>query len=319
MIIMETSNPVFAPIPADLFVSKLPDGEKEFFCYIGFKNGAAEHAYRLSWSIRSTKTGDNFLIRGERSILQKERDSCETTISVLLSTAFETGELTVSLDHPSDHKTGSWKIMMYQQNGEFRLPLDGQVLVASGHRIGEAHRSALRIPSQQFGWDLLPLCNNGLRLIKGILSDNLRSVDFEGFGQAVLAPADGIVVKAVDGNPDLEYAGQLPEDIDYYVEDLVRATGNYVILEHGNNVWSFLGHLRHGSVKVNEGKKVHVADKLGELGNSGYSSGPHVLLHFMDGPNIFSASPLPIELNLEGGVYSPQAGEITSSNGLLHK
>jgi len=138
--------------------------------------------------------------------------------------------------------------------------------------------------------------------------------DFEGFGQAVLAPADGSVVKAVDGNPDLEHAGQLPENLDFYLEDLQRALGNYVILAHGNKLWSVLGHLRQGSVQVPEGKKVRVADKLGELGNSGYSSGPHVHLHFMNGSDIFSASPLPIELSLEGGVYSPQAGEITSSN-----
>jgi murein DD-endopeptidase MepM/ murein hydrolase activator NlpD len=311
---MDTTVQVIKPIPADLFVSKLPDGEKEFFCYISFKNKAAEHANRLSWSIRSTKAGDNLLIHGERYITQKERESCQISLSALLPPEFEIGELAVNFDYPSDKKPGTWKIMTYRQNGEFRLPLDGQVLIAMGHRIGEAHRSALRILSQQFGWDLLPLHNDGLRLIKGPLSENLRAIDFEGFGQAVLAPADGIVVKTVDGNPDLEHAGQLPENLDFYLEDLHHAIGNYVILNHGNKVWSVLGHLRHGSVQVTEGKKVQVADKIGELGNSGFSSGPHVHLHFMNGPDIFSASPLPIELNLEGEVYSPQAGEITSNN-----
>ena len=84
-------------------------------------------------------------------------------------------------------------------------------------------------------------------------------------------------------------------------------------LPNGEKVWSFLGHLRSGSVQVREGQEVKVSDKLGELGNSGFSSGPHVHLHFMNGPDILSASPLPIELTLEGGTYSPQAGEITSS------
>ena len=316
---MDTTNPVFKPIPHDLFISKLPDREKEFFCYLSFKNGTADHANRLSWRIRSTKAGDNFLLLGERSILQKERESCQISLSILLWPDFEDGELAVNFDHPSNQKAETWKIMSYQQYGEFRLPLDGQVLVVMGHRIGEAHRSALRIPSQQFGWDLLPFHNDGLRLIKGSFSENLRSIDFEGFGQAVLAPAAGIVVKAVDGNPDLEHAGRLPENLDFYLENLYRAIGNYVILDHGNKVWSVLGHLRQGSVQVTEGQKVNIADKLGELGNSGFSSGPHVHFHFMNGSDIFSASPLPIELNLEGGVYSPQAGEITSSNYFLHK
>ncbi len=300
-------------IPRDLFVSKLPDGEKEFFCFICLENGTTDRMSRLSWRIKSTNPEDNHLLRGERSITEKEREQCRIPLSVLLPPEFDGGELAVNLDCSSHQEIRTWKILSYQQKGKFRLPLDGQVLIVMGHRIGEAHRSAFQIPSQQFGWDLLPFHNDGLRLIKGALSENLRAQDFEGFGQAVLAPADGIVVKAMDGNPDLEHVGQLPENLDYYSEDLSRATGNYVTLNHGNKVWSFLGHLRSGSVQVKEGQEIKVSDKLGELGNSGFSSGPHVHLHFMNGPDIFSASPLPIELTLEGGTYSPQAGEITSS------
>ena len=69
--------------------------------------------------------------------------------------------------------------------------------------------------------------------------------------------------------------------------------------------------LKRGSGQVKEGQEVEVLDKLGELGNSGFSSGTHVHLQFMDGPDILCASPLPIELDLEGGTYAQQAGEIT--------
>jgi hypothetical protein len=310
---MDNISSSLKSIPHDLFVGKLPNGEKEFFCFICLESGTTDRANRLSWRIKSTETEDNFLISGERSITDKEREECRIPLSVLLPPEFEGGELTVNLNCSSHQEAGTWNILPYQQKGKFCLPLDGQVLIVMGHRIGEAHRSAFQIPSQQFGWDLLPFHNDGLRLIKGALSENLGAQDFEAFGQAVRAPADGIVVKAVDGNPDLEHVGQLPKNLDYYLEDLSRAIGNYVILDHGDKIWSLLGHLRSGSVQVKEGQEVKASDKLGELGNSGYSSGPHVHLHFMNGPDIFSASPLPVELYLEGGIYSPQAGEITSS------
>ncbi len=158
----------------------------------------------------------------------------------------------------------------------------------------------------------MPLHNDGLRLLRGPLSENLLAQDFACYGQPVLAPADGLIVKAVDGLPDLTRANEFPANLDYYREDLNRALGNYVIIEHGNEVWSFLAHFKNGSVQVKEGQKVKTLDTLGELGNSGFSSGPHIHFHFMNGPDVLTASPLPVELDLEGGTYAPQTGEITA-------
>ncbi len=310
---MEGTGFTLKTVPHELFLSRIPDREKEFSCFICFENDAINQAKHLSWKIKSTKTEVNFSISGEWPTTDKEREQHRIPISVLLPYEFDGGELTVNLYFSSHQEAGMWKILSYQQKGKFRLPLKGQVFIATSHRIGESHRSAFQFPSQQFGWDLLPLHNDGLRLIKGALSENLKAKDFEGFGQAVFAPADGIVVKAVDGNPDLEQAGQLPENLDYYLEDPSRALGNHIILDHGNKEWSFLGHFRNGSIQVKEGQEVKAVDKLGELGNSGFSSGPHVHLHFMNSPDILSAAPLPIELDLEGGTYAPQSGEITSS------
>ena len=61
------------------------------------------------------------------------------------------------------------------------------------------------------------------------------------------------------------------------------------------------------------GDEITAGQIIGELGNSGFSSGPHLHLHFMDGPDLLTASPLPIELDLEGETYAPQAGEIVTT------
>ncbi len=127
---------------------------------------------------------------GERSVTDKECEQRRVSISAILGKEFEGGGLIVNL--PPHQET--WKFQPYAQKSKFRLPLEGQVLVLNGHRIGEPHRSA-QISSQHFGWDLLPLHNDGLRLIKRSLAENLEAEDFEGFGQAVLAPASGHVVR----------------------------------------------------------------------------------------------------------------------------
>lgn len=41
-----------------------------------------------------------------------------------------------------------------------------------------------------------------------------------------------------------------------------------------------------------------------------FSSGPHLHLHFMDGPDMLTAAALPIALQAEGSTFAPQAGQI---------
>jgi murein DD-endopeptidase MepM/ murein hydrolase activator NlpD len=291
-------------LPHDLFVSKLPNAEKEFFCFICFPSLTIGEVKHFSWQIDSQEV----YLEGKRSITDREYEQNRVSLSAVLPREFETGQLKVQL--ASCQQT--WQIRSFVQKDTFRLPLAGQVLVLVGHRIGESHRSA-PLTSQHFGWDLLPLHKNGLRLLKGPLSENLKAHEFEGFGQPVLAPGNGVVARALDGMEDLMQVGELPTNVDYYLEDLTRALGNHVIIDHDHGVWSCLAHLKQGSVQVKDGQEIKTWDKLGELGSSGFGSGPHVHLQFMNGPDISTASSLPIELSLEGGTYAPQAGEITSS------
>jgi len=56
------------------------------------------------------------------------------------------------------------------------------------------------------------------------------------------------------------------------------ASGNYVTLYHGNNVYTTYCHMRYGSVKVKVGDIVEVGQELGTKGTTGYSTGEH--LHY---------------------------------------
>jgi murein DD-endopeptidase MepM/ murein hydrolase activator NlpD len=52
--------------------------------------------------------------------------------------------------------------------------------------------------------------------------------------------------------------------------------GNYILISHHSGWQSFYGHL--SAIRVKEGQWVNIGERIGNVGNSGYSTGPH--LHF---------------------------------------
>jgi hypothetical protein len=68
--------------------------------------------------------------------------------------------------------------------------------------------------------------------------------------------------------------------------------GNYVILE-GEGVFAFYGHLRSGSVVVSPGQQLSSGEHIGNVGNSGNSTMPHLHFHLMDGVDPLTANGVP--------------------------
>ena len=82
-------------------------------------------------------------------------------------------------------------------------------------------------------------------------------------GTPIVAARAGTVVKARDGQH-----GRLPDP-----------AGNYVRVRHADGSHSAYLHLKRGSVHVKAGQQVKVGSLLGQSGNTGRSTGPH--LHFV--------------------------------------
>ena len=60
--------------------------------------------------------------------------------------------------------------------------------------------------------------------------------------------------------------------------DITKGYGNYVELQHGENVITRYCHLKYGSVKVKIGQIIEKSQEIGYMGDTGYTFGAH--LHF---------------------------------------
>lgn len=123
---------------------------------------------------------------------------------------------------------------------------------------------------------------------------------FVGFRLPVLAPVSGRIVSAHDGDPDHEAFRGLPS-VGYALTQRGRAArgwsalaGNHVVIEVGLGVLVALCHLRRGSIPVTVGQAVTVGSPIGQCGNSGNSTEPHVHLQAMSHPDAARAAAIPI-------------------------
>ncbi len=110
------------------------------------------------------------------------------------------------------------------------------------------------------------------------------------FGTPVLAPCRGEVAMVVDEHRDMT----VPE------MDRSYLPGNFVAIDCVEFV-VILAHLRRGSITVAAGDQVEVGDSLGQVGNSGNSSEPHLHVHAQQG--LPADSPLggePLWLTING-------------------
>jgi hypothetical protein len=88
-------------------------------------------------------------------------------------------------------------------------------------------------------------------------------------GRDVTAAKGGVVVTANDGEFDQCSTGDCAGGGGF---------GNYVAIEHDDGTTTYYAHMAQWSVAVNSGETVSCGQVLGQVGSSGYSTGPH--LHF---------------------------------------
>jgi hypothetical protein len=298
-------------IPKRLFTSHLPHGEHEFACHvvIPVADTTDLDGALLWWMIKDG--GGIVSASGQRCLTDDEVATRMLNVIALLPQDWEDGVFSAEVQSHMQTWQGEWSIEPFQQSQQFNLPIEGQLLVIAGHRVGEAHRHATAACAQQFGWDFIPL-GPTFNMLQGSSAPGINSKSFFGYGRPVRAPAPGTIVTVVADRPDNVVIGRMPDPQEFRT-NFRWALGNYVVIDHGAGIWSCQAHLRADYVVAKEGDTVTAGHMLGTVGNSGNSSGPHLHLHFMDSPDPLHANPLPVRLEVEGDTYAPLSGEIVSS------
>jgi hypothetical protein len=142
------------------------------------------------------------------------------------------------------------------RNGTYYVGGGGNSRLINNHQAVE---------SQKFALDIARLNLSGNRAWPP-MPGNLD--DYTIFGDTVYSPCAGEVLVAVDSLPDL-----VPPD-----RDEVNLAGNHVVVGC-HDVKVLLAHLMSGSIPVSEGWEVAAGDVVGQVGNSGNTSEPHLHIH----------------------------------------
>jgi len=118
-------------------------------------------------------------------------------------------------------------------------------------------------PIQQYAYDILMVSDGA-----SYVGDPKKNESYLVFGKEIMAPCDARVVKVITGVPD-NIPGELnPEQL----------TGNTIVLETENGEFVLFAHLKEGSIVVEEGQEVRQGELLGQCGNSGNTTEPHLHL-----------------------------------------
>jgi hypothetical protein len=136
--------------------------------------------------------------------------------------------------------------------------------------------------AERFATDWLQFGSDG-RINTG---DGSKCTDFHCYGADLLAVADGTVVEARDGLPEAD-----PPNT-YAPTTFQNMFGNCVILDIGGR-YAVYAHMIPGTVKVRVGDSVTKGQIIGNLGNSGNSSGPHLHFHLCSGRDGLASDGLP--------------------------
>lgn len=149
---------------------------------------------------------------------------------------------------------------------------------------------------------------------------NSKPQEYPSFAEPVYAMADGVVVRTKSRAAD-HRARNTWQGLAYLMtlEGIIRSLGapgslfgNHVLVEHDDGAVAAYAHLRKGSLLVEVGQRVSAGEQLGEIGNSGNSSEPHLHVHLMDRVNPHAAAGLTMTWDniAESGEIEPSLAEV---------
>lgn len=170
--------------------------------------------------------------------------------------------------------------MDYKTKTNLILPFKGTWMVMNGGRSPETNNHMNLDGSgpvnQRYAYDFCSIY---------VKNEGKNLEDYESFGTDIIAPSDGIVVKVIKDRKDMSVGER----------DEVGASGNMLIIDHGNSEYSYIAHFKERSIKLEVGDRVKRGEVIGLCGNSGNTSEPHIHYHLQDSDLIEGANGIPAQ------------------------
>ncbi len=114
-------------------------------------------------------------------------------------------------------------------------------------------------------------------------------------GENILAVKGGVVA---DGQDNFSIGGAA----NYFLDK-----ANYVTVMHDDDSYAIYAHLLYGSMDVDVGQRIEAGQVVGRIGNTGYSTGPHLhfVMRYNSGRGAYS---IPFKFSTESGAKKPKRG-----------
>src|SRR5918994_1913356 len=205
--------------------------------------------------------GVGALVMAALALVPRRRVQVATNVLVAIGTIFLAIQLVRIYTPPADPVAIDPPLA-----GEWAMLAGGRSTLISHHYSTPVVRDAL---------DFMQLDEEG----RGYRGDPKRAQSWYGFGEPVLAPAEGTVVSVSAVHPD-EPIGEVGQRPTY---------GNHIVLEFGDRGarrYAVLAHLERVSARVSEGERVRVGQQIAAVGDSGRSLWPHLHIHVQEGPEL---------------------------------
>lgn len=167
--------------------------------------------------------------------------------------------------------------------------------------VSKVPSHGIRMYGQVHAIDLVHEPDRSSRPVFGTGSVMRPNSEYPAFGQPVYAMVDGVVVKASDWRRDHRARSTALGVLYLLVEGMIREfggpgfiVGNHVTIRTDDGLYATVAHLKRGSIAVRIGDTVRGGEQIGQCGNSGNSSEPHVHAQLMDRPSLLLAQGMPM-------------------------
>ena len=163
-----------------------------------------------------------------------------------------------------------------EQALQLRFPLQNGIyyIAHGGNQIGVNHHYP--IIAQRYALDIVKINRWGLRA-NGLIPSDLNA--YKIFKDKLFAPCSGQII-AVEN--------QFHDNIPFQM-DPKNLAGNHIIL-YCKDHSVLLAHLKKGSIPVSVGDYVEEGDFIGEVGNTGNTTEPHLHIHAVKGKIVDSVA-----------------------------